>query len=424
MAASFVSIFGDQLLTKSGELQATSTLLDGKPVLIYFSAHWCPPCRRFTPDLVAFYHSLKTSGANFEIVFVSSDKDQKQFNEYYGEMPWLSLPFDERDKKTELSRKYGVQGIPTLIVLDSNGNIITKKGREKVSEDKSGSDFPWYPRSFNEEFGTSFLGKNGVAVDRDSFAHKNVALYFSAHWCPPCRNFTPKLVEYYNKRKASGKDDLEIVFVSADNSEKEFNEYFGSMPWLAIPPSDARIARLNSRFEVEGIPHLVILDPHGNVLCASAVSRVSGDPDGKDFPYPPSPVEDIEETMESYGFDINSKPSLIAFLEPLDDGEQDDAIKVLKEFGEDLARDKIATADGPEMLFFFSKSRSRIGDAIRSKANLPGVAKCDKPILLILDIPDNGGFYKADDITEVTKENVNAFIGAFRGKTIPRLQLV
>lgn len=195
-----------------------------------------------------------------------------------------------------------------------------------MTEDKNGADFPWHPRSFNEEFGTSFLGKDGVSVSRDSFTHKNIGLYFSAHWCPPCRNFTPKLIEYYNKRK--GKEDLEIVFVSGDNSAEEFSEYFSSMPWLAIPPSDVRISRLNSRFEVEGIPHLVILDPQGNVLCSSAVSRVSGDPEGKDFPYPPSPVENIEETMVSYGFDINSKPALIAFLEPLDDGEQEDAINV------------------------------------------------------------------------------------------------
>lgn len=101
---------------------------------VHFSSCFrCPPCRRFTPELVKFYNTLKTTNGNFEIVFVSSDKDQKQFDEYYAEMPWLSLPFDNRDKKAELSRKYGIQGIPTLIVLDSTGNVITKKGREKVT---------------------------------------------------------------------------------------------------------------------------------------------------------------------------------------------------------------------------------------------------------------------------------------------------
>ena len=30
---------------------------------------------------------------------------------------------------------------------------------------------------------------------------KVIGIYFSAHWCPPCRGFTPKLVEWYGKVK-------------------------------------------------------------------------------------------------------------------------------------------------------------------------------------------------------------------------------
>ena len=51
----FVELFGEQLLTKDG-LEFTENLLSGKSaVAIYFSAHWCPPCRGFTPELAKMY---------------------------------------------------------------------------------------------------------------------------------------------------------------------------------------------------------------------------------------------------------------------------------------------------------------------------------------------------------------------------------
>ena len=68
---------------------------------MYFSAHWCPPCRGFTPKLAEWYNNFKKlpNGDKLEIVFVSSDRDEKTFKEYYAEMPWLALPYADRDKK-------------------------------------------------------------------------------------------------------------------------------------------------------------------------------------------------------------------------------------------------------------------------------------------------------------------------------------
>merc|ERR1719160_2448390 len=93
-----------------------------------------------------------------EIIFVSSDRDQASFDSYYGEQPWLSLPFEARDKKNSLSKKYKVQGIPTLVILDgATGETITTDGREGVMEDPQGASFPWKPPSFWEALGTEFL---------------------------------------------------------------------------------------------------------------------------------------------------------------------------------------------------------------------------------------------------------------------------
>ena len=95
-------VLGDNLENKAGETIKTETLYGTDRVIgLYFSAHWCPPCRGFTPKLVEFYESFKSSkkGENFEIVFISSDRDDESFQEYFKEMPWLALPFADRECK-------------------------------------------------------------------------------------------------------------------------------------------------------------------------------------------------------------------------------------------------------------------------------------------------------------------------------------
>ena len=43
------------------------------------SACRCPPCRQFTPLLKQAYDAINTSSKRLEIVFVSSDPDEEQF---------------------------------------------------------------------------------------------------------------------------------------------------------------------------------------------------------------------------------------------------------------------------------------------------------------------------------------------------------
>ena len=66
---------------------------------IYFSAHWCPPCRGFTPVLAEYYTTLRAADKKFQVVFVSSDRDEASAKDYYSSMPWLMVPFADRAKK-------------------------------------------------------------------------------------------------------------------------------------------------------------------------------------------------------------------------------------------------------------------------------------------------------------------------------------
>merc|ERR1711865_348439 len=137
--AQWVTMFGATgLQSKDNNLNA-SVLSDADCVGVYFSAHWCPPCRGFTPQLASIYQSLKSAGKKFEVVFVSSDQDQAGFDDYFSQMPWLALPYNQRERKNNLSSQHGVSGIPSLVLLDKQGNVITTNGRSVVLSDPSGS---------------------------------------------------------------------------------------------------------------------------------------------------------------------------------------------------------------------------------------------------------------------------------------------
>ncbi len=131
---SFLSLFGTNLVNAKMETVSATNLV-GKKVGVYFSAHWCPPCRAFTPVLVGFYEKLKAEGKAFEIVFMSADRTKKDMAAYMKDMkmPWLALPF-ESERKDALGSKYGVKGIPALIILDPDGKVLSEDGRSDVME--------------------------------------------------------------------------------------------------------------------------------------------------------------------------------------------------------------------------------------------------------------------------------------------------
>ena len=105
--------------------------LVGKNILLYFSAHWCPPCRAFLPTLIEAYNKIKAKDPAFELVFISSDRDQTSFDDYFASMPWLAVPFGDERKKS-LSRTFKIQGIPSLVAIGPTGRTVTKEARDLI----------------------------------------------------------------------------------------------------------------------------------------------------------------------------------------------------------------------------------------------------------------------------------------------------
>ncbi|KAL5557810.1 hypothetical protein UlMin_034021 [Ulmus minor] len=314
----------DYLLSPNGN-QVKISSLDGKVIGLYFSANWYPPCRSFTEVLVDVYEQLKRNGSSFEIVYVSSDEDMVTFNCYHARMPWLAIPFSDLETKKALNRKYDIEGIPSLVILQANDNkdeatlhdgveLVYRYGvqafpftnerlEQLQKEDRERHENQNLTNLLTNHDRDYLLGhprSNQVPVD--SLKGKTIGLYFSAQWCVPCVKFTPKLISIYNKirqvlEENQGEEDFEIVYVSHDHEQTAFDSYFDTMPWLALPFGDSNVKELCKHFDIKAIPFLIILGPDGKTITKNGRNLINLYQENA-YPFTEARLEILEKEIE------------------------------------------------------------------------------------------------------------------------------
>jgi nucleoredoxin len=264
--------------------------------------------------LVEVYEKLKAKGESFEVVLIPLDDDEESFNQGFKSMPWFSLPV--KDKGCEkLARHFELSTLPTVVIIGPDGKTVHSNVAEAI-EEHGVLAYPFSPEKFAElaeiekakqEAQTLesilvsgdrdfVIGKNGVKIPVSDLVGKNILIYFSAHWCPPCRAFLPKLIEAYHKIKA--KDDaFEVIFISSDRDQASFDEFFSGMPWLALPFGDPRKASLSRTFKVLGIPMLVAIGPSGRTVTKEARDLIMSH-GANAYPFTEEQVKKIEAEFE------------------------------------------------------------------------------------------------------------------------------
>ena len=422
MASPFVELLGDTLLHSNMAAVGTAEALAGKTVGLYFSAHWCPPCvpelpdrgtrwrrrrarakrsgaatltrhrraarrcRGFTPELADAYQALRAAGKPFEIVFVSSDRDPAQYTEYAAAMPWLSLPYCNRDVKIALSRRFKVDGIPTLVILDEKGELINADGRDAVGEDPAG--FPWRPKPLIELLAGPLVDASGATRAPPSFGY--VALYFGASWCDPCQEFTPQLIKAYEAARASG-GQLEVVFVSAHSGLENWRDYIQHMPWLAVHHDDEdRISALSAACAVREIPRLVLCDAAtGAIVNPWARSAVEA---GRPFPdgWMPPLVLQMNEDDSSVESSLNETPALCVLAEICAPAVAAAAEAALAALAPPRgAKPPPGAVEMPALVI--ARDEGEVSKQIRSMCGLGDPA--EQPHVLLLDLSSEGAFF-------------------------------
>lgn len=369
--------------------------------LLIHSAHWCAPCRQFTPVLRKIYLNLKKAGQPFEIVFCSKDSDQKGFDEYYGAMPWLAVDFKNAELRETLSQLFAVEGIPRLVMLSPEG-VLNPNAKDDVLANENG--FPWKQPTVKELVAPN-VRKGDELVGEAAVAGKYVGLYFSAHWCGPCKLFTPQLIEVYKKLQEAGQP-FEVVFCSLDNDEKEYKEYYGSMPWMTLGYNSPIVQKLKNILGFEGIPTLVLCNTEMEPITDDGVSSVKST-GVEGFPWLPSAVKDLNAEPD----DINARRCLVAFMDGdcCDDAKKDAVVETLNQIAEQIMG---------EVSIFYVREAGDVSTQIRGM-----IQQTECPLLSIVDIPDEGGYYLAPS-NELTAENILSFVNGVVSGSVERKQMV
>jgi thiol-disulfide isomerase/thioredoxin len=127
-------VFNAEVLAQGTNAPPTSIGIDelkGHAVVLDFWATWCGPCKAEAPILDRVATRFKSSG--LVVIGISTDDDDQE-GAAWAKAHHLSYPI-AFDNGKEASRAYGVEALPTLIVISKTGKVIARRTGVTDSEE-------------------------------------------------------------------------------------------------------------------------------------------------------------------------------------------------------------------------------------------------------------------------------------------------
>lgn len=107
-----------------GGKELTLSDFNGRLTLVNFWATWCAPCRKEMPSLEVLSNQI--GGDTFQVVTIATMRSSEEAVEkFFNDNNIIGLP-KFRDPKGYLARASGVAALPLTILLDRNGNEISR----------------------------------------------------------------------------------------------------------------------------------------------------------------------------------------------------------------------------------------------------------------------------------------------------------
>lgn len=108
----------------TGGKELTLSDFNGRLTLVNFWATWCAPCRKEMPSLEVLSNQI--GGDTFQVVTIATMRSSEEaVKKFFNDNNIIDLP-KFRDPKGYLARASGVAALPLTILLDRNGNEISR----------------------------------------------------------------------------------------------------------------------------------------------------------------------------------------------------------------------------------------------------------------------------------------------------------
>ena len=58
-------------------------------------------------------------------------------------MPWLAVPFTDESRIASLKQRFGINGIPTMVILNTEGALVSYDGKKDIQKDSGACFAKW-----------------------------------------------------------------------------------------------------------------------------------------------------------------------------------------------------------------------------------------------------------------------------------------
>lgn len=199
--------------------------------------------------LDSVYAEMQTS---IDSLLFSLSKDEKKYNEV------VDFLFDllERHSLFRASEYLALKVLnETACTVDGN----LSRQLETYRAMKKGNTAP--DILFSERLQVPSSGHRPKSLSEIQAQH--ILVVFGASWCPKCAEEVPEIAKLYSKWKALG---MEVVFISLDESETEFERFTGNFPFVSHCDFRKWEGKVVNDYYVFGTPTMFLLDSKREIL--------------------------------------------------------------------------------------------------------------------------------------------------------------